>query len=75
VANKQDTKKEIEMTTKFSDTKSKIQAWIGNDGETLNHMTDEQADNLLNWLEENEIDVSKNEDVDKLQAWMEAHGM
>jgi hypothetical protein len=55
--------------------KSEIMDRIGDDGETVENMTNEQADELLNWLDENPINFNDDQDVNKLKAWMEEHGL
>lgn len=54
----------------ITETKSMIIDWIGDDGETIANLSGEQADELLNWLEENNINIEKNEDVDKLSQYI-----
>lgn len=49
---------------KVGDTKERIQEWIGSfDG--LSGMSEETAEKILSFLEENNIDIEKPEDVQK----------
>jgi len=52
-----------------SEVKSKIESWIGDDGETINAMTEEQAEDLLAWLEKVEFDVES--DMDLLKGYLD----
>jgi hypothetical protein len=53
----------------FSETKCKIEEWIGNDGEFLQNLSDEKAEKLLSWLEENNISIET--DMNKVADFLE----
>lgn len=49
---------------KISETKVKIGEWIGGQ-EFIDSLTDEQAEQLLFWLEENDISIENENDLQK----------
>jgi len=53
----------------MNETIDKIQEWIGDGNDEVGHLTDGQADDLLNWLEENEFNGEINENWDKLDKF------
>lgn len=63
-------KMEAKMKTK--DTLSRahydIIDWVG-DSEFINTLTGQQAKDMLRWLEENDINVERSEDIEKLRDY------
>lgn len=54
------------MKTNWTETKSKIEDWIGNGNGFLESLPDSQAEELLFWLEENKINIETETDIDKV---------
>jgi hypothetical protein len=60
------------MNTNWTETKSKIEEWIGNDGKFLQSLSDEKAEKLLSWLEEEKINIEKSsDDMQKVASFVE----
>jgi len=48
---------------KFTDTKQKIQDWIGNEESWLDDITEDQAEEILSFLENNDINIEEISDM------------
>ena len=57
---------------KFPETKQKIEDWIGNSGSWLDDLTDEQAEKINEYLEENDINIECLEDINKVAEFVNA---
>lgn len=51
------------MNTNLTETKQKIEEWIGNGALFLESMSDDRAEELLDWLEENDINIETDMDT------------
>lgn len=51
---------------KITEIKQRIEDWIGNDESWLDDITDGQAEEIYQYLEENHINIENNEDMDKI---------
>lgn len=60
------------MNNKFTETKQKIEDWIGNYGSWLDDLTDEQAEKINQYLEENNINIECLEDINKVAEFVNA---
>lgn len=63
---------ENKMNNKFTETKQKIEDWIGNYGSWLDDLTDEQAEKINQYLEENNINIECLEDINKVAEFVNA---
>lgn len=53
----------------MNETIEKIKEWIGDGNGEVSHLTDDQAERLLAWLEENDFDGEIPEEWDKLDEF------
>ena len=68
-------KMEAKMKTKdnLSQAHYDIIDWVG-DSEFINTLTEQQAQDMLRWLEENDISVEREVDIEKLRDYCEERG-
>jgi len=61
---------EDKMKTVLSQAHYDIIDWIGSDKETIENLTDDQARDMLKWLKENEINMERKEDIEKVYLYL-----
>jgi hypothetical protein len=62
--------KREKMKKTWTEAKSKIEEWIGNGENFLTELSDEKAEKLFAWLEENDINIENPEDMNKVENYI-----
>ena len=66
-------KMEEKMNSKtLSQAHERVIEWVGTDGDFVENLTDQQARDMLAWLEKNDINIARSEDIEKLRDYCDA---
>jgi len=55
----------------LSQAHERIIEWVGDDGEFIKNLSDEQARDMLNWLQENHINIELPSHIEKLAEYIQ----